>query len=73
MRPVHPELQRDREISADKFLKIFLRPYVMTGFEGIPGSDINDGYRNPDTDPSYLEMARRINSAGEVRLIPLER
>jgi len=71
MLPLDPELQKDKEMSADKFLN-FLWKYVYNGFEGMPNSNIN-GNRNPDTDKSYLEMKRKIELAGRVNLVPLER
>lgn len=71
MIPLNPELQRNKEISVDKFLK-FLWKYVYTGFRGIPGSNLNSR-RDPDRDDSYKEMKRRIELAGKVKLVPLER
>ncbi len=72
MLPVDPVLKAEKEISADEFLKNFLWKHVYYGFEAIPGSDW-EGQRNPVTDESYIEMARKIREAGKVNLVPLER
>ena len=72
MMPLDHELQKDKEINADKFLKNFLWKYVYRGFKGIPDSNINDR-RNPDKDESYKEMKRKIELTGKVKLVPLER
>jgi ribosomal protein S18 acetylase RimI-like enzyme len=72
MLPLNPELQRDKEMSGDKFLKTFLWKYVYRGYKGIPGSILNDR-RDPDKDESYKEMKRKIELAGKVKLVPIER
>ncbi|MFH1106226.1 MAG: hypothetical protein V1731_03410 [Candidatus Aenigmatarchaeota archaeon] len=72
MLPLDKRLAQEKEISAEKFLKQFLRKHVYYGFEATPGSDL-DGQRNPETDASYVEMARKIREAGKVNLVPLER
>lgn len=72
MLPLDEELKRDMTISADTFLKNFLWKHVYYGFEAVPGSDLG-GQRDPETDESYIEMAKMIKNAGKVKLIPLER
>lgn len=72
MLPVDPALKAEKEISADKFLKNFLWKHVYYGFEAVPGSELGE-QRNPETDASYIEMARKVREAGKVNLIPLKR
>ncbi len=58
-------------IPAD-YLKQLLWLHTWAGFENIPGSDIS-GFRNPETDPTYKEMARQLHGLRSLPLVPLDK